>query len=106
MKYFSLNKSYENNKKYYLELTLKFHPDKGGNEEIFKQIKNYWDIYNTIFDNLAWIKTELKIETKIIKIAQPVYIEKKVKIVDEQILNSASSLVKNLNKLFKTVNKE
>lgn len=104
MKYFSLNKTFEENKRYYLELTLKNHPDKGGSEEIFKEIKNYWDIYNTIFDNLPWIKSELNLKTKIIKVPQPVYIEKKI--VTEDVLKAATVLTKNINKLFKTINKD
>ena len=43
MKYFKNLNSMEEVKKQYRKLAMKYHPDRGGNEEIFKQINNEYE---------------------------------------------------------------
>lgn len=46
MKYFSYNKSYEENRKLFLSLCNKHHPDKPtGNQEAMKEINSEWGLY-------------------------------------------------------------
>ena len=43
MKYFKDLNSMEAVKKQYRKLAMKYHPDRGGNEEVFKQINNEYE---------------------------------------------------------------
>lgn len=43
MKYFENLETMEEVKKQYRKLAMKFHPDKGGDEEIFKAINNEYE---------------------------------------------------------------
>lgn len=43
MKYFKNLETMEEVKKQYRKLAMKFHPDRGGNEEIFKEINNEYE---------------------------------------------------------------
>ena len=43
MKYFKDLNSMEVVKKQYRKLAMKYHPDRGGNEEVFKQINNEYE---------------------------------------------------------------
>lgn len=46
MKYFSYNKSYEENRKFFLSLCNCHHPDKPtGNEDLMKEINSEWELY-------------------------------------------------------------
>lgn len=46
MKYFSYNKTYEENKKEFRLLSKRYHPDKStGNEEVMKAVNNEWELY-------------------------------------------------------------
>ena len=46
MKYFKDLNSMEAVKKQYRKLAMKYHPDRGGNEEVFKQINNEYESNN------------------------------------------------------------
>lgn len=46
MKYFSYDKTYEENRKLFLSLCNKHHPDKPtGNQEVMKEINSEWGLY-------------------------------------------------------------
>jgi len=47
MKYFNNVKDLTELRKLYYQLALKFHPDRGGNEEIMKLINNEYEMYST-----------------------------------------------------------
>lgn len=60
MIYFFYDKTYEENRKIFLSLCKKYHPDKAtGDEALMKEINSEWELYKDTYNDKQDNKTEL-----------------------------------------------
>lgn len=108
MKYFSLNKSIEENKHIYFKLSKELHPDiNSQGDEKFKELKQYWEEFQIIHKHINFIKKELQLKPekpKVVYVDRPVIYEKKI--IDENILKVGLGLAKEVNKIIKNLSSD
>ncbi len=103
MRYFNLFMTLESAQMHFKELSLKLHPDKGGDNLLFAEMKNEYDEFKTIKKHWSelhrYFFSTMNPKQKIIYIEREPQLEKIVNQA-ENIFNVGNSVIKTLSKWF------